>query len=120
MVAAQFVRLITTIVSKVAQLPAVDTLLVGTLELVIEIAHTRSLRTQRHIILVTAVTAIINAIADLVACNAPMIGTLEASQRVTIEVRTHLGRFVRIVATVIGAVANVRHGHTQMIVALES
>lgn len=120
MMAAQFVRLISAIVGKIAQLPPIDTFLIGTLEFVREVAESCALCAQCHIIFIAPIAAIIYSVTYLIAGNAPVIGTLESSQCIAIEVRTYFGRLVAPIAAVVRSIANVRHGHAQVIVTLES
>lgn len=108
MMTAQLIRIVATIVGIITDLTTIDTFTVGTFELRVRIASFLFASAQCYIVLVRSVSTIIDAVTDLIACHATMIGTLEPTQCVTIEIRTNRCGLVTVVATIVGAIAQIR------------
>lgn len=83
---AKFIGGVAAIVAKVAELSAVDALLVGASVLVYGIARTNSRRAHRHIVLVRSVAAVVDTVAQLILGDALVICALEPPRCVAFKV----------------------------------
>ena len=105
---ASFVGLITTIVTEVTNLAAIDAIAIGTFEVTENVgAASRPIGTQGHVVLVRSVTTVIFAIANVVPRYAFEIVTLELMNVVAGEGPTKLLFLIASVPAVIPTVAKV-------------
>ena len=116
-VAASLVRVVSTVVHVVADVVEVDTLVVGTLEL-IEHADPGLGCTDGHVVLVQTVLAVLKSVTDLVAVDTFPVPALELVGR-TRPVTAELWSLVTVVTAVINVVTQIVRSDTQMVGALE-
>lgn len=118
-VAAPFIGAVATVIVQVANLRVGDALVVRALELV-EQTLNRLRSTNRHVVLVTRIRTLFATVAQLIARYTLAVVTLELVDFITGKIVAHVGRLVRIVATVVNLVAQIGFLHAQMIGTLES
>lgn len=118
--AAQLIRGIATIIGKVTDFGTIYAIFIGTLMLSVQIAGNLFSSTNGHIVFIGTVAAIVDTVANLVTSHTTMIGTLETTQCIAIEIGAHFRILIRAIAAVIGAVAHVRRGDAEVVVALKS
>ena len=118
--AASFVGLITTIVTEVTNLAAIDAIAIGTFEVAENVgAASRPICAKGHIILVRSVAAIIFAIANVVPRDAFEIVTLELVNVVASEGPTKFFFLIASVPAIIPTIAKIIVIHAQVVVTFE-
>lgn len=115
---AQLIRTVSAVIGKVAELRPIHALLVRTGKLREGVAGFLFRRAQCDVVLIGSIATIVHSVADLIPSDAPVIRTLESAQSVTVEVRTNRWGFIGVIAAIVGAVAEVRWRHAQVVIAL--
>ena len=118
--AASFIRLITTIVTEVANLATIDAIAIGTFEVAENVgAASRPISAKGHVVLVRSVATIIFAIANVIPRDAFEIVTLELVNVVASEGATKFFFLIASVPAIIPTIAQIIVIHAQVVVTFE-
>jgi hypothetical protein len=120
-VATSFIRCISTIVTKIANLASIHTISVGTFEITEDIG-TRSwtIGAHGHIILIRSIATIVITVTNIVSGDTFEVITLKFVNIVTSKIATTLFRFITSIATIVSSVTKIIEFDAQMVIALVS
>ena len=105
---ASFVRLVTAIITEVANLATINAITISTFEVAENVGATsRPIGTQGHVVLVGPITTIIFAVANIIPRYTFEIGTLEFMNVVASEGPTKCLFFIAAISAIISSVAKI-------------